>query len=79
MYVAGASPDPTTAVLVCRMAALISFSHFLAQLLDLPKVLNLLEKTGAVLVGYMAVVVFLKVKQFFKELDQIEEMTGLDL
>jgi len=79
LYVAGAGPDATIAVLVCRSAALLSLLHLVFQLLNKPKIVQIVEKTGTVLVGYMAVIVLLKVKHFFIELEKIEELTGLDL
>lgn len=79
LYIAGTSPEAVLAVLLCRTAALLSLLHFIGQLIDKPKIVNIIDKTGAVLIGYMAVIVLIKTKKYFLELEKIEELTGLEL
>jgi len=79
LFISGTAPEAALAVLLCRSAACLSLLHLIFQLLDMPKLVNIIEKTGAVLIGYMAVMVLIKTKQHFVELDKIEELTGLDL
>jgi len=79
LYIAGTAPEAALAVLLCRTAALLSLLHLVGQLIDKPKIVNIIEKTGAVLIGYMAVIVLIKTKKHFMELEKIEELTGLDL
>ena len=79
LFISGTAPEAGLAVLLCRTAACLSLLHLIFQLLDMPKLVNIIEKTGAVLIGYMAVMVLIKTKQHFVELDKIEELTGLDL
>lgn len=79
LFISGTAPEAGLAVLLCRTAACLSLLHLIFQLVDMPKLVNIIEKTGAVLIGYMAVMVLIKTKQHFVELDKIEELTGLDL